>query len=154
VACCKFSESNIHVTLKMNSTDPETSVCDCLEVTINHKHQGCTEVQYSVISHHRFYTLSRMLSFPKQDRRSVYNLTAKCIHITTAGKQQVSNIMTICLFSCLFIQQANQILFVLSYIVISGLSGTTIFFKFISRLAKFLEKNLLNTKCVRFSPQL
>ena len=132
-------ELNIHITLKMNSTDPETGVCDCLEVTINHRHQECTKIQYSVISHHRFYTLSRMLSFPKQDRRFVYNIRAKGIHITaaTVRKQRVSNIMNVRLFSCLFIQQANHILSVLSSTVICGLSGYTIFFQFISRILMF-----------------
>ena len=49
-------------------------------------------------------------------------------------------------------RHANGIFSALYYIVISGLSGSTIYLRIFSKTAPFSEKMLMNMKCVFWSP--
>jgi hypothetical protein len=69
-----------------------------------------------------------------------YNVILRCFRVTIFAmeKQDVLNIISVCLHSCMFSA--------LYYFVVHGLSGSTIFFHVINDA--MFEKNLLNVKCL------
>ena len=69
-----------------------------------------------------------MLTTHTRDKVHI-NVTLTCVRVTTVAvvKQEVLNIMSVCLYSCLSYPVCKSHLFCTDYAVICGLLGSTIF---------------------------
>jgi hypothetical protein len=82
----------------------------------------------------------------KTDRQSMYNITLRCVRVTTVAIEKQLHILSVCFLAV--IRQANCIFSVPHYAATCGLSGYTTMLDITSYTVRFSENKLLNTKCV------